>query len=57
MPIYYFPNNEMKGYVGFTDSEKKLFFIGIPLNKANGGNANVQNLLRKVLFQDFGLTP
>ena len=56
-PIYYFPNNDMKGYVGFTDSEKKLFFIGIPLNKANGGNANVQNLLRKVLFQDFGLTP
>ncbi|MGA8264319.1 MAG: hypothetical protein WB779_07755, partial [Ignavibacteriaceae bacterium] len=56
IPIYYFPNNEMKGYVGFTDTEKKLFFIGIPLHKANSGNANVQNLLRKVLFQDFGLT-
>lgn len=56
-PIYYFPNNEMKGYVGFTDTEKKLFFIGIPLHKANAGSANVQNLLRKVLFQDFGITP
>ncbi len=57
IPIYYFPNSEMKGYVGFTDIEKKLFFVGLPLQKANGGAANVQNLLRKVFFQDFGLTP
>lgn len=56
IPIYYFPNHEMKGYVGFTDSEKKLFFIGIPLHKADGGKANVKNLLYKVFFQDFGLT-
>ena len=57
IPIYYFPNNEMKGYIGFTDSEKKLFFIGVPLHKAEGGNANVKNLLKKVFFNDFGLTP
>ncbi len=56
IPIYYFPNNEMKGFIGFTDLEKKLFFIGVPLNKANGGNANVKSLLNKVFFQDFGLT-
>lgn len=56
IPIYYFPNKELKGYTGFTDSQKKLFFIAIPLNKANGGNANVKNLLNKVFFQDFGLT-
>ncbi len=56
MPIYYFPNHEMKGYIGFTDSENKMFFIGIPLHKANGGNANVKNLLNKVFFKDFGLT-
>lgn len=56
-PVYNFPNMEMPGYVGLRDNEKKLFFIGVPLHKANGGNANVQNLLRKVLFQDFGLTP
>ncbi len=55
-PIYYFPNNEMKGYIGFTDSQKKMFFIGLPLHKCNGGNANVKNLFYKVFFQDFGLT-
>ena len=56
IPIYYFPNKEMKGYIGFSDNEKKLFFIGVPLNKADGGNANVKNLLYKVFFNDFGLT-
>ncbi len=56
VPIYYFPDNELKGYIGFTDLEKKLFFIGVPLNKANGGNANVKRLLEKVFFQDFGMT-
>ncbi len=57
IPIYYFPNKEMKGYIGFTDSEKKLFFIGIPLHKAEGGNADVKKLLEQVFFKDFGLTP
>lgn len=56
IPVYYFPNHELKGYIGFTDSQKKLFFIGLPLHKANGGNANVKSLLNKVFFQDFGLT-
>lgn len=57
IPIYYFPNNEIKGYIGFTDTDKKLFFIGVPLNKAEGGSANAKELLQKVFFQDFGLTP
>jgi hypothetical protein len=56
IPIYYFPNKEMKGYIGFTDTDEKLFFIGLPLNKAEGGSANAKELLHKVLFQDFGLT-
>ena len=56
IPIYYFPNKELKGYIGFTDLEKKLFFIGVPLHKANGGNSNVKSLLHKVFFEDFGLT-
>ena len=55
IPVYYFPNNELKGYIGFTDMNKTMFFIGVPLNKANGGNANVKDLLKKVFFQDFGL--
>ncbi len=53
IPIYYFPNHEMKGYIGFTDTQKKLFFIGLPLNKADG-SGTVKVLLKKV-FQDFGL--
>ncbi len=57
IPIYYFPNNEMKGYIGFTDTQKKLFFIGVPLHKANGGDANVKKLLQQVYFNDFGLKP
>ena len=56
IPIYYFPNQELKGYIGFTDLEKKLFFIGLPLHKANGGNANVKRLLNKVFLEDFELT-
>ena len=56
IPIYYFPNHELNGYTGFTDSQKKMFFIGVPLHKANG-NFNVKPLLNKVFFQDFGLTP
>jgi hypothetical protein len=57
IPIYYFPNSELKGYIGFSNSAKSLFFIGLPLHKINGGNANVKSLLSKVLFQDFGLSP
>lgn len=57
IPIYYFPNNELKGYIGFSNSAKTLFFLGLPLHRVNGGNANVQLLLSKVLFEDFGLTP
>jgi hypothetical protein len=57
IPVYYLPNHELKGYIGFTDSQKKMFFIGVPLHKANGGNFNVKSLLNKVFFQDFGLTP
>ena len=47
----------MKGYTGFMDNEKKMFFIGVPLHSANGGSANVKNLLHQVFFNDFGLTP
>lgn len=56
-PIYYFPNLELKGFIGFSNSVKSLFFVGLPLHRLNGGNANVKSLLSKVLLQDFGLTP
>ncbi|NWG28824.1 MAG: hypothetical protein HXY48_09860 [Ignavibacteriaceae bacterium] len=57
IPIYYFPNKELKGFIGFFNSTKTLFFFGLPLNKCNGGEANVKDLLTKVLLDDFGLTP
>lgn len=57
IPIYYFPNNELPGYIGFSDSQKKNFFIGLPLHRLNGGQANVKQLLSKILFEEFGMTP
>jgi hypothetical protein len=57
IPIYYFPNQELKGYIGFFNSVKSEFFIGLPLHRLNGGSANVKALLSKVLFEDFGLIP
>lgn len=57
VPIYYFPNNELSGHIGFFNNIKSLFFIGLPLSKCNGGSANVRTLLHKVLIEDFGVTP
>jgi hypothetical protein len=57
IPIYYFPNNELKGFIGFFNNSKSLFFYGLPLSKSNGGSANVKSLLNKIFFEDFGVTP
>lgn len=57
IPVYYFPNNEIKGYIGFFNNTKSLFFYGLPLSKSNGGAANVKPLLSKIFFEDFGVTP
>jgi len=57
IPIYYFPNNEMRGFIGFFNNTKSLFFYGLPLSKSNGGSVNVKSLLSKVFFEDFGVTP
>ena len=56
-PIYYYPNDELKGFPGFTNSSVTEFFIALPLNKCDGGNANVKPLLEKIFFEDFGLVP
>jgi len=57
IPVYYFPNNEVKGFIGFFNNTKSLFFYGLPFNKSNGGAANVKTLLSKIFFEDFGVTP
>ena len=56
IPIYYFPNKELKGFVGFFNNTKSLFFYGLPLSKSNGGSSNVKSLLSKIFFEDFGVT-
>ena len=55
-PLYYFPNGELKGFIGFEKSSKDLFFLGAPLPKINGIPGSIKNLLIQVLFHDFNLT-
>jgi len=55
-PVYYLSQNQLPGHTGFFDQTKRLFYIGVPLHKTDGGGANVGQLLTKVLFEDFGLT-
>ena len=57
IPIYYFPNKELRGFIGFFNNTKSLFFYGLPLSKSNAGSANVPALLSKIFFEDFGVTP
>ena len=54
---YYFPNKELTRYIGFENSSKNIFFIGVPLHKMNGIPGSVVQLLNKVFFQDFNITP
>jgi hypothetical protein len=56
-PIYYYPNGELNGFAGFTNSLQTEFFIALPLDRCNGGDGNVRELFEKVLFDDFGLVP
>ena len=56
-PIYYFPNGELKGFIGFESSSKNIFFIGAPMQRINGIPGSVKNLLIKVFFSDFNLSP
>ena len=56
-PIYYFPNKELGGYIGFENSAKNIFFIGMPLHKMDGIPGSVAVLLTKVFLHDFNITP
>ncbi len=56
-PIYYYPNGELNGFAGFTNTSKTEFFIALPLDRCNGGEGKVKELFEKVLFDDFGLVP
>lgn len=52
--IYDLTSNQLNGNIGFFDSAKKLFFIGLPLHQCDGNAGSVKLLLEKVFFEDFG---
>jgi hypothetical protein len=55
--IYNLSSSQISGNIGMITNDKSLFFIGLPLHKCNGGNQNVDDLLEKVFFEEFGLIP
>jgi hypothetical protein len=55
--IYDLSSSQLTGNVGFITNDKSEFFIGMPLHQCNGGNANVDELIEKVFFEEFGLVP
>jgi hypothetical protein len=56
MPIYYFPGHELSGFIGFENSSKNIFFLGMPLHKMNAIPGSVAQLLTQVFFHDFNIT-
>lgn len=55
--IYNISSSQINGNISLMTNEKNEFFIGLPLHLCNGGAANVNNLLEKVFFDEFGLIP
>lgn len=55
-PIYYFPNGELNGFLGFENSSKNLFYIGAPMQRLNGIPGSLKKLFTQVLINDFNLT-
>jgi hypothetical protein len=55
--LYNVVSSQLNGNVGFINNNKTEFFIGLPLHQCNGGDQNVDDLLEKVFFEEFGLIP
>jgi hypothetical protein len=55
--VYNISTSQISGNIGFITNDKTLFFIGLPLHVCNGGDQNVDELLEKVFFEEFGLIP
>ena len=55
--VYDITASQINGNIGLITNDKTLFFIGLPLHQCNGGNQNVDELLEKVFFDEFGLIP
>lgn len=43
--------------IGFKRNDGNIVFIGLPLNRLNGGSANVKSFFQKVLVGEFGVNP
>ncbi|MGE5400794.1 MAG: hypothetical protein ACM3S2_10345 [Ignavibacteriales bacterium] len=58
VPIYTLATTQFSGnkIIGVKDTDNKLFFIALPLSKSDGTVGNVNLLLEKIFFEDFGLT-
>jgi len=54
--VYDISASNLSGNIGFKTNDGNLFFIGIPLHQANGGDGNVIPLLEKIFIEEFGLT-
>jgi hypothetical protein len=55
--VYNITSSQIAGPIGLLSNSKDLFFIGVPLHLANNGQMNVNQLLEKVFFDEFGLVP
>lgn len=56
-PFYKFSADVLPGFIGFTDTADRLYFIGLPLSKCNGNAGTAEQFISKVLFDKFGLVP
>lgn len=54
--VYDIASDQINGNIAFMDNSKNLFFIGLPLNSSDGIEGSVEQLLEKVLFEEFGLS-
>ena len=55
--VYSIANPNISGNIGFITKDKTEFFIGLPLYDCDGGSQNVDELLSKIFFEEFGLVP
>jgi hypothetical protein len=54
---YELSSTQLSGNIGFITNDKILYFIGLPLHQCDGGDGNVDDMLEKVFFEEFGLVP
>ena len=53
---YDLSSSSLNGNIAFMNNTKSLFFIGLPLESANGIDGSVKQLLEKIFFEEFGFS-